>query len=103
MIRTVQFACELSRAQANALNRESGRVYTRVMVEHYRIYRKHGVWLSQNQAEKVDDAYHRDEAKLLHAHSQDAAQQGFYKACKTAKTNKPEGRAGAKYPHKRKV
>jgi hypothetical protein len=31
------------------------------------------------------------------------AQQAFYKACKTAKTNKANGLDGAKYPHKRKV
>jgi len=103
MIRAVQFACELPRAQADALNRESGRVYTRVMVEHYRIYRKHGLWLSQSAAEKLDDAYHGGENRTLQAHSQDAAQQGFYKACKTARTNKANGLAGVKYPHKRKL
>jgi len=32
----------------------------------------------------------------LHAHSRDAAQQAFYRACRTAKAN------GSRYPHKRK-
>ena len=103
MIRAVQFACDLPRRQADALNRESGRIYTATMVEHYRIYRKHGVWLKQNKAEKVYDAYHVGEERLLHAHSIDASIQAFYSACKTAKTNKANGLAGAKHPHKRKV
>jgi hypothetical protein len=33
MIRTVYFACHLPTSQADALNRASGRIYTRVMVE----------------------------------------------------------------------
>jgi putative transposase len=35
----------------------------------------------------------------LHAHSRDAAQEGFHKACKTAKATRA---IGGKYPHKRK-
>ena len=102
MIRTVVFRCHLSQKEADALNRESGRIYSRVMVEHYRIYRKKGIWLNNAQAEKLDDVYHGHEAALLHSHSIDASQQGFYKACKTAKTNKADGLPGARYPHKRK-
>ena len=37
---------------------------------------------------------------MLHAHSKDAAQEGFYKACKTANANH---HLGAHYPHKRKL
>jgi putative transposase len=102
MIRTVYFDCDLPRSLADALNRESGRIYSRVMVEHDRIYRKHGLWLKAGQAEKLDDGYHAEEKRLLHAHSTDAAQQGFYKACQTARTNKGQAVAGARYPHKRK-
>jgi putative transposase len=36
---------------------------------------------------------------FLHAHSIDAAQEAFYKACKTAKANRDDG---ASYPHKKK-
>jgi putative transposase len=102
MIRTVYFRCTLPRRVADALNRESGWIYTRVLVEHYRIYRKQGIWLKRGQAEKLDDAYHAGAGRLLHAHSIDAAQQGFYAACQTARTNKGNGRDGTKYPHKRK-
>ena len=102
MIRTVYFACHLPTSQADALNRESGRIYTRVMVEHYRVYRKHGLWLSRAQAEKLDDRLHGEEQPYLHAHSIDAAQQAFYTACKTAKSNRANGLDGVKYPHQRK-
>ena len=48
---------------------------------------------------KLDDYYGKTEMPLLHAHSIDAAQEAFYKACKTAKANRG---IGAHYPHKRK-
>jgi putative transposase len=93
MIRTHIFKCQLDRAQADALNAESGRIYRQTLVWHYRIYRRTGHWLSQGAAERLGDYL---SGTFLHAHSRDAAQQAFYKACKTAKTN------GAHYPHKRK-
>ena len=81
------------------MNAESGRLYTSVMVEQYRIYRKKGVWLSPGAQERYSDFLNADAPRLLHAHSIDAAQQGFPKACKTAKANRGDG---AHYPHKRK-
>jgi putative transposase len=48
---------------------------------------------------RLNDYLTRDVPSLLHAHSKDAAQEAFYKACKTAKANRA---LGAKYPHKRK-
>src|SRR5262249_26877909 len=45
MLRTVQFACSLPKADADALNAESGRVYTDMLVWHYRVYRKGSGWL----------------------------------------------------------
>jgi putative transposase len=89
----------MPRAEADALNRESGRIYTQVMVEQYRIYRKKGIWLSAKAQERYHDSLHAEQPRLLHAHSIDAAQQGFGKACKTAKANRAQG---AHYPHKRK-
>ncbi len=103
MIRAFIIACELKRELADALNWASGQIYTRVMVEHYRVYRKHGVWLRQAAAEKLDDRYHIAEPPLLHSHSIDAAQQGFYEACKTAKALKKTGDEKARYPHWRKT
>jgi putative transposase len=96
MIRTHVIACHLPRSEADALNRESGRVYTETLVWHYRIYRRTGHWLSQGAAERLGDYL---SPTTLHAHSWDAAQQAFYAACKTAKANRGDG---AKYPHKRK-
>src|SRR5579885_3499410 len=99
MLRTVQFACTLPKAEADALNAESGRVYTDMLTRHYRLYRKQGVWLAPRNGERVEDALGGPTS--LHAHSRDAAQQGFYQACKTAKAGKLAG-LDTKYPYHRK-
>jgi putative transposase len=99
LIRTVTLRCSLPKAEADALNLESGAVYTRVLVEHYRVYRHTGHWLSVGAACRIED--YRGGPTILHAHSRDAAQQAFYKAIKTARTNRKDG-LGAKYPHKHK-
>ena len=96
MIRTHEFHCQLNRMEADALNRESGRIYTQTLVWHYRIYRRKGIWLSPAASERLGDFL---SDTTLHAHSRDAAQQSFYKACKTAKVNR---NLGGKYPYKRK-
>lgn len=98
MIRTHFVPCHLSRALADRLNEKSGRIYARVLVNHYRVYRRTGHWLSVRDATKLDDLAGKDEPRLLHAHSLDAAQQAFYKACKTTRANRG---AGARYPTRR--
>jgi putative transposase len=99
MLRTVQFACTLPQDEADALNAESGRLYTDMLVCHYRIYRRKGVWLPPEQGERWEDQH--GGPTTLHAHSRDAAQQGFYKACKTAKACQAAG-LDTKYPYHRK-
>ncbi|GIV95452.1 MAG: transposase [Herpetosiphonaceae bacterium] len=103
MIRTHMLPCHLPKHEADALNRESGRLYTKTLVTHYRVYRKKGNkrrhWLSPRAAEKLGDVLMRDDPPLLHAHSKDAAQQGFYKAITTARANR---HLGAKFPYRRK-
>jgi len=103
MIRIHVLRCDLPKAAADALNRASGAVYTRTLITHYRVYRKRGKrtrhWLSQFAGMRLNDHLSRDDPPLLHAHSRDAAQEGFYKACKTAKANRS---LGAHYPHRRK-
>jgi putative transposase len=99
MLRTVQFPCSLPKAEADALNAESGRIYTDTLTQHYRRYRKQGIWLSPKSGERLEDA--TGGRSTLHAHSRDAAQQGFYKACKTAKACREIG-LDTNYPHKRK-
>ena len=103
MIRTYSFPCPLPKPEADALNRASGRIYTRALVEHYRIYRQTGHWLSPAGLEKLVDYYDAQDGqeRLLHAHSIDAAEQGFPKACKTAQACKQAGWPNAHYPHKR--
>src|ERR1051326_2836065 len=99
MLSTVQFACSLPKSEADGLNAESGRIYTDMLVRHYRLYRKQGVWLAPKTGERLEDAL--GGPTTLHAHSRDAAQQGFYKACKTAKACKAAG-LDTKYPSHRK-
>ena len=84
MILTWTIPAAQDREMLDALNLASGTVYTRVLVRHWRYYKKHGVWLKQAQAEKLDDALSEGTC-ILHSHSIDAAQQGFYKAIKTAR------------------
>jgi putative transposase len=83
MLRTVQFACTLPKSEADALNAESGRIYSDMLTLHYRLYRKQSIWLTHENGERWEDLHGGPTA--LHAHSRDAAQQGFYKACKTAR------------------
>jgi putative transposase len=99
MLRTVHFSCTLSKDEADALNAESGRVYTDMLVCHYRIYRRKGVWLRPELGERWQDRH--GGPTILHAHSRDAAQQGFYTACKTAKACQEVG-LDTKYPYHRK-
>src|SRR5215469_6917666 len=99
MLRTVQFTCSVPKADADALNAESGRIYTNMLVRHYRLYRKQGVWLAPRLGERLEDAL--GGPTNLHAYSRDAAQQGFYKACKTARACRQQG-LDVKYPHHRK-
>ncbi len=100
MIRTHVFTCTLPKAAADALNHESGRVYTGTLVRHYRIYRKSKQWLSMYAGMRVEDGV--GGPTILHAHSRDAAQEGFYKACKTATALKRAGFIEARYPRRRK-
>jgi hypothetical protein len=95
MLRTLQFACTLPKRDADALKQESGRIYTDMLVSHYRLYRKQGVWLTSNNGGRWEDLH--GGPTTLQAHSRDAAQQGFYKACKAAKACR-EGGLEIKYP-----
>jgi len=95
MIRTHKIACRLNRALADALNLASGSIYTGVLVAHWRIVRKKGIWLSEKAGTRLSDSI---VDAPMHAHTIDAAQQGFYKACKTTKALK-QINSQAKYPH----
>ena len=96
MIRTRTIPCHLPRPQADALNRASGRIYTGVLVAHWRVVRKKDFWLSETAGTRWSD---RRGTAAMHAHSIDAAQQGFYKACATTRAVRKAGIAQAKFPH----
>ena len=96
MVRTHVIACKLARARADALNLESGRVYTGVLVAHWRTVRKKNLWLSEGSAKRWSDT--RTNARM-HAHTIDAAQEGFYTACETTRGLRKAGFTEAKFPH----
>jgi hypothetical protein len=100
MIRAQTFPCSLAKAEADALNRKSGRIYTTVLVWRYRIYRRAGHWLSEYAAKRLED--YLGGSATPHAHSGDAAQEGFYAAGKVARRQQQMGLA-MRYPHRRKV
>jgi putative transposase len=98
MVRTHTIPCHLPRALADALNLNSGAIYTQVLVSHWRIVRKKAVWLSEGSAKRWADF--RTQAPL-HAHSIDAAQEGFYKACTAVRALRQLG-IEAKFPYHRR-
>src|SRR5215472_8527250 len=99
MIRVRTFPCSLAKNEADALNRESGRVYTNVLVWHYRICQRTGHWLSEYAAKRLEDSL--GGPTILHSHSRDAAQEGFYDACKVTRSQQKLGLA-MRYPRRRR-
>ena len=97
MILVQTFRAKQPKTILDKLNKESGRIYTLTMVSHWRAKRKKEIWLSQYDAMRLNDAL--SGSTILHAHSRDAAQEGFYKACKTAKALKQAGFIDARYPY----
>jgi putative transposase len=100
MIRTHILPCKLSRPVADMLNLASGTIYTQVLVNHWRVVRRQDHWLSEKSGTRWSDS--TLPVKPLHAHSIDAAQQGFYNACRTTRALRKIGIAEAKFPHWRK-
>jgi putative transposase len=70
-----------------------------VLVAHWRVVRKKGIWISQYGAMRWSDRW--TDAKM-HGHSIDAAQQGFYKACVVTRALRKAGFVEAKFPHRPK-
>jgi putative transposase len=98
VVRTKIIPCKIPRAVADALNAASGAVYTGVVVHHWRTFRRSGHWLSRFSAMRWSD---RRQDAPLHAHSIDAAQEGFYKACDVTRSLRKAGIA-AKFPYHRR-
>jgi hypothetical protein len=101
LIRTHIIPCALPRSRADDLNRSSGTIYTRVLVQHWRVLRQGGRhWLSQKAGTFLSDLWLREHPvpKGIHSHSIDAAQQGFWKACDTTHGLRKAG-IKANFPH----
>ena len=47
MIRTHTIRCRIPREIADLLNLASGRIYTGILVAHYRVRRRKDLWLSE--------------------------------------------------------
>jgi putative transposase len=99
MIRTHIIQCDLPKARADAMNLDSGRIYTGVLVAHWRVVRKKDRWLSEKSGTRWSDVC---TDAPMHAHSIDAAQQGFYKACVTTRALRKAGFVEVKFPYHRK-
>ena len=99
MVRTHTIPCRLPRALADALNAASGALYTGILVAHWRVVRKKDRWLSEGSGKRWGDF--RTKAPL-HAHSIDAAQEGFYKACAVTRALRKAGIKTAKFPYHRR-
>jgi putative transposase len=99
LIRTHTIPCDLPRDRADALNRASGRIYTGVLVAHWRVVRHKGLWLSERSGTRWSDR--RTDAPL-HAHTIDAAQQGFYKACAVTRALRKAGFTEVPFPYHRR-
>jgi putative transposase len=100
VIRTHILPCALPRPLADTLNLASGRIYTDILIRHWRVVRHQRHWLSEKAATRWSDRCLA--VKPLHAHSIDAAQQGFYNACRTTRALRRAGIPEAKFPHWRK-
>ena len=99
MIRTHTIPCHLPRALADALNLASGAIYTGILVAHWRTLRKKDLWLSETAGTRWSDSRI---CAPLHAHSIDAAQQGFYRACAVTRALRKAGLETAKFPYHRR-
>lgn len=104
MIRTHIIPCKLPKSICNAMNRESGCIYTDTMLMHWDVLNRTKIWLNQYDATKINDKLRKNIKKYyasLHSHSIDAAQAGFYKALITSKAARNIG-YDIKYPWKYK-
>jgi len=102
MIRTHILLCKLDRKVADAFNTESGHIYSNIVEKHWDRVHKKGLWLSTGKLSKLSDMRVRSKPSLLHAHSIDAAQEGFFEACNVTRALRKAGFTEAKYPYHQK-
>jgi putative transposase len=101
VIRTVIIPCHLDKQTADSLNLASGRIYSGIVSRHWRLLKQKGLWLSEKSLTKLSDLRPSIQAMPMHAHSIDAAQQGFFKACVMTRAARKVG-IEAKFPWRNK-
>lgn len=102
MIRTVIVPCKLKKQNCDDLNLASGRIYSGIVSRHWRLLKQKGLWLSEKSLTKLSDIRLAGKDLPMHAHSIDAAQQGFFKACKTTRGIRKAGDPAAHFPWRSK-
>ncbi len=101
MIRTHIVPCDLKKEEADKLNLASGRIYSGIVSRHWRLLKQKSLWLSEKGMRKLSDLRWIDRGLPLHAHTIDAAQEGFPKACKTTRALRKVG-IDANFPWRHK-
>ena len=102
MIRTYVIPCDLKRIHADSINLNSGRIYSGIVSRHWRLLKQKGLWLSEKSLTKLSDLRLANKDIEMHAHTIDAAQQGFFKACKTTRALRKAGFPEANFPWRSK-
>ena len=102
MIRTYIIPCDLKRIHADSINLNSGRIYSGIVSRHWRLLKQKGLWLSEKSLTKLSDLRLANKDIEMHAHTIDAAQQGFFKACKTTRGLRKAGFPEANFPWRSK-
>ncbi len=102
MIRTHIIPCQLNQERADVLNLASGRIYSGIVSRHWRLLTQKNLWLSEKSLTKLSDLRLAGKNLPLHAHTIDAAQQGFFKACKTTRALRKAGITDAHFPWRSK-
>ena len=91
MIRTYILPCQLNRERCDALNLNSGRIYSHIVATHWKLLKRKSLWLSEKNMRKLSDMRLENKDLAMHAHTIDAAQEGFPKACKTTRALRKAG------------
>lgn len=102
MIRTEIVPCKLHKDICDSLNLASGRIYNGIVSRHWRLLKQKGLWLSEKSLTRLSDLRLAGKGVPLHAHSIDAAQQAFFKACKTTRAIRKTGDPTAHFPWRSK-
>ena len=102
MIRTQIIPCKLNKETCDNLNLASGRIYSGIVSRHWRLLKQKGLWLKEKSLTRFSDMRLANKDLPMHAHSIDAAQQGFFKACVTTRALRKAGFPEANFPWRSK-